>query len=116
MAKYLLWTFSYLGQRPLFVKYLITYIDMIQLQSTYQTMKSIVLLLLCTQILGNPILRDPASDEYIDKVLESLRDLIAQEGLDPAQLPDGDASFSETILGREPEILDSDILCMIDSV
>ena len=95
---------------------MITCIDKIQLRSLYQTMKSLFLLLLCTQILGNPILRDPASDEYIDKVLESLRDLIAQEGLDPAQLPDGDASFSETILGREPEILESDILCMIDSV
>ena len=80
------------------------FIDRKQLQSTFQTMKSLFLLLLCTQILGNPILRDPASDEYIDQVLESLRALIAQEGLDPAQLPDGDASFSETILGRVPGI------------
>ena len=82
------------------------FIDRKQLQSTFQTMKSLFLLLLCTQILGNPILRDPASDEYIDQVLESLRALIAQEGLDPAQLPDGDASFSETILGRVPKFFD----------
>ena len=64
-------------------------------------MKSLLLLLLCTPILSNPVIlpRDPASDEYIDKVLESLRELITQEGLDPAKLPDGEASFSETILG-----------------
>ena len=42
---------------------------------------------------------DDASDAYIDKVLENLRQAIADNGLDPADLPNGEVGFSETILG-----------------
>ena len=43
--------------------------------------------------------RDDASDEYIDQVLEAVRQLVIDEGLDPASLPEEEVSFSETILG-----------------
>ena len=42
---------------------------------------------------------DDASDAYIDKVLENLRQAIADNGLDPADLPNGEVGFEETILG-----------------
>merc|ERR1719369_222323 len=66
-------------------------------------MKSIFILLFLTLFIstptGFPTLRDPASDDYIDKVLEKLRQVIAENGLDPAGLPDGEVGFSQTILG-----------------
>ena len=46
---------------------------------------------------ANPILRDDASDEYIDQVLENARELILANGLDPADLPGGSVSFHQTI-------------------
>ena len=45
----------------------------------------------------NPILRDDASDQYIDSVLENARELILANGLDPADLPGGSVSFHQTI-------------------
>lgn len=48
---------------------------------------------------ANPTFKDDASDQYIDKVLENLKAVIVQEGLDPAPLPPGEVKFSETILG-----------------
>ena len=45
----------------------------------------------------NPILRDDASDQYIDSVLENARELILANGLDPAELPGGSVSFHQTI-------------------
>ena len=42
---------------------------------------------------------DAASDAYIDKVLKNLRQAINDNGLDPADLPNGEVGFSETILG-----------------
>merc|ERR1719322_865349 len=46
---------------------------------------------------ANPILRDDASDQYIDSVLENARELILANGLDPADLPGGSVSFHQTI-------------------
>ena len=48
---------------------------------------------------NNLTFTDDASDAYIDKVLENLRQAIADNGLDPADLPNGEVGFSETILG-----------------
>ena len=48
-------------------------------------------------ILGPPIFKDDASDAYVDKVLENLRQMIAENGLDPADLPDGEVGFSQDI-------------------
>jgi len=64
-------------------------------------MKAIFLVLafIIGSTLANPILKDDASDAYIDKVLENLRQAIADNGLDPADLPNGEVGFSETILG-----------------
>merc|ERR1711997_810928 len=45
------------------------------------------------------ILGDPQSDEYIDQILENLRQMIMDQGLDPMDLPDLETSFSDTILG-----------------
>ena len=45
------------------------------------------------------ILGDPQSDEYIDMILENLRKLIMENGLDPMDLPDLETGFSDTILG-----------------
>jgi len=42
---------------------------------------------------------DPSSDAYIDQLLANLREVIVEEGLDPATLPNADTSFSDTILG-----------------
>jgi|ERR1719391_42026 len=38
-------------------------------------------------------------DEYIDTILDYLQDVIKDQGLDPADLPEEKVSFSETILG-----------------
>merc|ERR1719228_2129626 len=46
-----------------------------------------------------PKLRDPQSDEYIDKILENLRNLIIENNMDPMALPDLETGFSDTILG-----------------
>jgi len=46
-----------------------------------------------------PKLRDPQSDEYIDKILENLRNLIQEQNMDPMTLPDLETGFSDTILG-----------------
>ena len=55
----------------------------------------------CLFILANSEAKveDAASDAYIDKVLENLKTVIVEGGLDPASLPDGEVSFSQTILG-----------------
>jgi len=45
--------------------------------------------------------RDPSSDDYIDKILSNLRDVIINNGLDPATLPDQTAEFSKHVLGIE---------------
>ena len=45
------------------------------------------------------ILGDPQSDAYIDQILENLRQLILEQGLDPMELPDLETGFSDTILG-----------------
>ena len=45
------------------------------------------------------VLGDPASDAYIDQVLDNLRQVIAEQGLDPASLPDLETGFSDTVLG-----------------
>ena len=45
------------------------------------------------------ILGDPQSDAYIDQILENLRQMILDEGLDPMTLPDLESGFSDTILG-----------------
>merc|ERR1712154_12955 len=45
------------------------------------------------------ILGDPQSDAYIDQILENLRQMILDEGLDPMTLPDLETGFSDTILG-----------------
>ena len=42
---------------------------------------------------------DDASVAYIDKVLENLQQAIADNGLDPADLPNGEEGFSKTIIG-----------------
>jgi len=44
-------------------------------------------------------LGDPQSDAYIDKILENLRQLILDQGMDPMDLPDISTGFSDTILG-----------------
>merc|ERR1712055_1231649 len=46
-----------------------------------------------------PKVRDPSSDEYIDKILENLRNLVIEENMDPMDLPDLETGFSDTILG-----------------
>merc|ERR1712241_1170765 len=45
------------------------------------------------------ILGDPQSDAYIDQILENLRQMIMEQGLDPMELPDLETGFSVTILG-----------------
>ena len=64
-------------------------------------MKSIffLFLLFIGSSVGNhiSIVRDDASDAYVDKVLENLRQMIAENGLDPADLPDGEVGFSQDI-------------------
>ena len=45
------------------------------------------------------ILGDPESDAYIDQILENLRQMILDQGLDPMDLPDLETGFSDTILG-----------------
>merc|ERR1712203_1084586 len=45
------------------------------------------------------ILGDPQSDAYIDQILENLRQMILEQGLDPMELPDLETGFSDTILG-----------------
>jgi len=45
------------------------------------------------------ILGDPQSDAYIDQILENLRQMIMEQGLDPMTLPDLETGFSDTILG-----------------
>ena len=45
------------------------------------------------------ILGDPQSDAYIDQILENLRQMIQEQGLDPMTLPDLETGFSDTILG-----------------
>merc|ERR1712045_1004662 len=45
------------------------------------------------------ILGDPQSDAYIDQILENLRQMIMEQGLDPMALPDLETGFSDTILG-----------------
>merc|ERR1711915_1043773 len=42
---------------------------------------------------------DPFSDNYIDQVLANLRDMVIAENLDPADLPNADTGFSDTVLG-----------------
>jgi len=42
---------------------------------------------------------DPSSDAYIDQLLANLREVVVEQGLDPATLPNADTSFSDTILG-----------------
>ena len=44
-------------------------------------------------------LGDPQSDAYIDQILENLRQMIMEQGLDPMDLPDLETGFSDTILG-----------------
>merc|ERR1711953_693052 len=44
-------------------------------------------------------LGDPQSDAYIDQILENLRQMIQEQGLDPMTLPDLETGFSDTILG-----------------
>ena len=44
-------------------------------------------------------LGDPQSDAYIDQILENLRQMIMEQGLDPMALPDLETGFSDTILG-----------------
>merc|ERR1711913_187352 len=43
--------------------------------------------------------QDPASDDYIDKILENLRNLVIENNMDPMELPDLETGFSDTILG-----------------
>ena len=45
------------------------------------------------------VLGDPQSDAYIDQILENLRQMIMEQGLDPMTLPDLETGFSDTILG-----------------
>ena len=54
-------------------------------------------LLLISVGFANPINRDDASDQYIDQVLENVRELVLSNGLDPADLPGGSVSFHQTI-------------------
>ena len=49
---------------------------------------------------GGIILGDPQSDAYIDQILENLRQMILDQGLDPMVLPDLETGFSDTILGE----------------
>lgn len=56
-----------------------------------------ILVLIFGFSLANPLLKSPESDNYVDQVLENLRQKIAEENLDPAPLPDGEASFSQDI-------------------
>merc|ERR1712126_317545 len=42
---------------------------------------------------------DPFSDNYIDEVLANLRDMVITNNLDPAELPDAETGFSDTVLG-----------------
>eukprot|EP00092_Neocalanus_flemingeri_P008990 GFUD01009673.1.p1 GENE.GFUD01009673.1~~GFUD01009673.1.p1 ORF type:complete len:230 (-),score=55.65 GFUD01009673.1:277-966(-) len=42
---------------------------------------------------------DPFSDDYIDQILDNLRNLILEENMDPMVLPDLETGFSDTILG-----------------
>merc|ERR1712176_165443 len=46
-----------------------------------------------------PKLGDPFSDNYIDEVLANLRDMVITNNLDPADLPDAETGFSDTVLG-----------------
>ena len=63
-------------------------------------MKGLLLLSMIFGItFGVPIPGSPESDAYIDQVLENLRQVIAENNLDPAPLPDGSVGFSDTILG-----------------
>eukprot|EP00091_Calanus_sinicus_P004556 TRINITY_DN1489_c0_g1_i11.p1 TRINITY_DN1489_c0_g1~~TRINITY_DN1489_c0_g1_i11.p1 ORF type:complete len:229 (-),score=61.07 TRINITY_DN1489_c0_g1_i11:106-792(-) len=47
----------------------------------------------------DPKLNDPFSDDYIDKILENLRNVIIENNMDPMELPPLDTGFSDTILG-----------------
>merc|ERR1711935_309164 len=42
---------------------------------------------------------DPFSDNYIDQVLANLRDMVIENSLDPAELPDAETGFSDSVLG-----------------
>merc|ERR1712154_741937 len=72
---------------------------------------SMILFLLLTSLLANLCaglvrtdleeikVSDPASDEYIDKILENLRNMIIENNMDPMELPDLETGVSDTILG-----------------
>lgn len=44
-------------------------------------------------------INSPNSDKFVDLILVGARELIKDQGLDPAELPDAIAKFSKTILG-----------------
>ena len=48
---------------------------------------------------GNSSLKSPNSDTFVDLILAGARNLIKDQGLDPAELPDAIATFSKVILG-----------------
>ena len=48
---------------------------------------------------GNSSLKSPNSDTFVDLILAGARNLIKDQGLDPAELPDAIAKFSKVILG-----------------
>ena len=43
--------------------------------------------------------KDATSDALVDKILDLVRPMIIEQGLDPAALPGGKIEFSETIFG-----------------
>ena len=47
----------------------------------------------------NTSINSPNSDKFVDFILVGARELIKDQGLDPAELPDAIAKFSKTILG-----------------
>ena len=48
---------------------------------------------------GNSSFSSPNSDTFVDLILAGARNLIKDQGLDPAELPDAIAKFSKVILG-----------------
>ena len=66
-------------------------------------MKSLFTALLFLSILSSALprninVKDDASDAYVDALLANLRDYIASTpGLDPADLPEGEVSFSQEV-------------------
>ena len=47
----------------------------------------------------NTSISSPNSDKFVDFILFGARELIKDQGLDPAELPDAISKFSKTVLG-----------------